>query len=190
MLQIISPHPAIPAVRGRPLPVGEVTKKKGQIMTHIYKTISMIVLMAALTACSNSEAPQDITEEIVAEEPTGMNAGSTEPVDMDYTRISFAKGAVSAQVPGNLAGFDDENEFVIDVAAGQVMSVKKAVDDEERISLAIINPLGENVTDMDAGCNGNKTVDITESGDYSIRVTQCMKADPWNNDYILDVTVK
>ena len=155
------------------------------------KYMMMTGLALVLTACSNTEYVADAPAETpAATENHGMNAGSTEPVDMDYTRIEFAKGAISAQVPGHLSGFDDENEFVIDVAAGQVMTVKKATDDEERISLAIISPLGENVTDMDAGCNGNKTTEITVSGDYSILVTQCMKADPWNNDYVLDVTVK
>lgn len=160
-------------------------------MTLTLKTTLATGLALMLTACSGNETPADSdAARIVDNEPTGMSAGVVEPADMDYTRITFAKGAVSAQVTGHLSGFEDENEFIIDVAAGQTMTVKKATDDAEYISLAIINPLGENVTDMDAGCNGNKTNAITVSGDHSIRVTQCMKADPWDNDYTLDVTVK
>ena len=163
---------------------------------HIY--ITGLALILAACSNGNSNTPDATTDapvesdaaRIVDNEPTGMSAGAVDAEDMDYTRITFEKGAVSAQVSGNLAGFDDENVFVIDVAEGQVMTVKKATDDAEFISLAIINPFGDNVTDMDAGCNGNKTNDITQSGDYSIVVTQCMKADPWNNDYKLDVTVK
>lgn len=155
----------------------------------MYKYVIAVTLALALAACSNQDVPETVIED-VAEENQGLNAGRTELVDMDYARIQFEAGAVSAQVPGNLAGFDDENEFVIDVAEGQVMSVRKSVKDKERISVQIISPIGENVTDMDAGCNGDKTVNIGMSGDYSILVTQCLKADPWNSDYVLDVTVR
>lgn len=168
------------------------------------KYVYITGLALILAACSNSsDTASDVTTEASAEtsvkteatrvvdnEPTGMNAGATEPVDMDYTRITFEKGAVSAQVDGKLTGFEDENEFVIDVAAGQTMTVKKATDDMEMITIQVMSPLGEQVADMQANCNGNHTIDLKTSGDYSIIVTQCMKADEWNNDYKLDVTVK
>lgn len=153
-------------------------------------------LALILAACSNNtdnaiDAPVETeATRIVDNEPTGMNAGATEPVDMDYTRITFDKGAVSAQVEGKLTGFEDENEFVIEVSAGQTMTVKKATDDMEMITIQVMSPLGEQVADMQANCNDNHTIDLKTSGDYSILVTQCMKADEWNNSYKLDVTVK
>ena len=75
------------------------------------KYIYITSLALILAACSNSsdsktDAPADTPSETAAEalpksviaevesEPTGMNAGATEPVDMDYTRITFEKGAV------------------------------------------------------------------------------------------------
>lgn len=154
------------------------------------KFVILTALALVFAACSNQDAAMESAQDTGVDGNRNLGASASEPVDRSYTRISFESGAVSAQVPGNLAGFDDENEYVIDVAKGQVMSIKKSVEDEDRISLQIFSPLGENITDMDAGCNGNKTVNIEMSGDYAILVTQCMKADPWNNDYILDVTVK
>lgn len=158
----------------------------------------LALLLAACSGGSDSDVsevapetpPATETVETVETEPTGMNAGEGEPVDMDYTRISFDKGAVSAQVNGVLKGFEDENEFVIDVAEGQVMTVKKVGNPEERISIWIKSPVGDDLVDRDLGCNGEASVTIPMSGDYSILVSQCMKADPWNNAYTLDVTVK
>jgi len=111
-------------------------------------------------------------------------------IDESVERIKFATGAVEVDIKGHLSGFGEEKEYVIAVNAGQTMTVKQLNVGDNRITLSILAPSGENVTDMDAGCNGNKTISPTVKGDYKIIVFECMKADEWAGHFTLNVDVK
>lgn len=136
-------------------------------MMKILTKIILVASTAILIACSDG-------------------GGTVESVD----RIQFETGGVEANITGQLAGFDEEKEYVIAVNAGQTMTVKQLDIGEKRITLSILAPNGENVTDMDAGCNGNKTITPTVKGDYKIIAFECMKADPWVGEFTLNVNVK
>ena len=110
--------------------------------------------------------------------------------DLSETHIAFEKGAIQANVIGELNGFDQELSYVIAVGHDQTMMIKQVDAGERRITLNIVAPNGEDVTDMDAGCNGNKTVSPTIKGDYKIKVFECMKADPWDGSFTLNVRVE
>lgn len=139
-------------------------------------TIAMaILLMGVGTSCS--KADQAEVEQV-------------QPQETSAQRISFQSGAVSANVIGTLEGFDGELSYMIKVNDGQTMSIEQIEAGEHRITLKIIDPSGEDVTDMDLGCNGSKTISPTVAGDYNIRVWECMKADPWSGEFTLEVTIK
>ena len=137
-------------------------------------TALLIVGTVGVTACSK---PEQAAPEVANSQDSAQ-------------RIVFQPGAVSANVIGKLDGFDQELSYVIQVNGGQTMSIKQVDAGEHRITLNIIDPTGEDVTDMDLGCNGSKTVTPTVAGDYNIRVNECMKADPWNGEFTLAITVK
>jgi hypothetical protein len=106
------------------------------------------------------------------------------------TRIKFAKRAISATVTGKLTGFDSEQRYVIAVGKGQTMTVEQLNPANQRTTLGITAPNGTDVSDMDLSCNNRKQVSPTSAGDYTISVSECMKADEWNGSYSLKVTVK
>jgi hypothetical protein len=43
---------------------------------------------------------------------------------------------------------------------------------------------------MDASCNNRKSITPTISGDYTLKVFQCKKADEWNGGFRFKITVK
>jgi hypothetical protein len=106
------------------------------------------------------------------------------------TRIKFARGAVSATVTGKLSGFDGEQNYVISVGKGQTMKVDQMNDGSHYTSVYLTAPNGEEVGDLAADCHNHRVIKPTATGDYTIRVVECMKADPWKGSYRLKVTVK
>ena len=105
-------------------------------------------------------------------------------------RIKFARGAVSATVTGKLSGFDDEKSYVLGVGKGQKLTVEQVNDDANYTTVGVVAPNGEEAGDMVANCNNHREIPKTSAGDYTIRVTECMKADPWKGSFKLKVTVK
>lgn len=106
------------------------------------------------------------------------------------TRIKFARGASSAIVMGNLSGFEDEKSYVLAVGKSQSMTVEQVNNDANYTTVGVIAPNGEEAGDMVANCNNHREIPKTSAGDYTIRVTECMKADPWKGSFKLKVTVK
>lgn len=101
-------------------------------------------------------------------------------------RIKFPKGATKVVVTGNLNGYKDKQVYLLKVRAGQTLKITSP----SSVTVYIENPAGEDVSDMDASCNKNKTVEQTEAGDYKITVTECMKADAWKGKFKLNISVK
>lgn len=108
------------------------------------------------------------------------------------TRVKFRKGTVSKIVSANLNGFKSTKVFVIRVRAGQTLKVEQIKSDSSThyVTVAIKSPSGEDVTDSDASCNNRKEVTPTESGDYVITVSECMKADEWRGSFRLKFWVE
>lgn len=104
--------------------------------------------------------------------------------------IKFAKGATSAIVTGKLSGFDDEKTYSIAVGKGQAMSVEQVNPGDKRTTIWLTDPKGGDASDADLSCNNKKQVSPTLAGTYTIKVSECMKADPWRGRYTLRVTVK
>lgn len=152
-----------------------VTEKKESHMRKLFIfTALLIVGTVGVTACSK---PEQAAPEVADSQDVSQ-------------RIVFQPGAVSANVTGKLDGFDQKLLYVIKVNGGQTMSIEQMNAGEHRITLGITDPTGADVTDMDLGCNGSKTITPTVAGDYNIRVDECMKADPWSGEFTLTVTVK
>lgn len=105
-------------------------------------------------------------------------------------RISFARGASSATVSGKFDGFEGEQSFVLKVGKGKTLSVDQVNDDAHYTTLAVIAPNGEEAGDLAADCHNHHKIKPTVAGDYTIRVTECRKADEWKGSYSLKVTVK
>ena len=104
--------------------------------------------------------------------------------------IKFARGASSALVKGTLSGFGSEQVYSIAVRQGQVMRVEQLNSGHQPTSLWLTDPQGEDASDADLSCNNKKRVSPTLAGTYIIRVSECMKADPWKGTYVLKITVK
>ncbi|MFI0399120.1 MAG: hypothetical protein ACH34X_08575 [Thiolinea sp.] len=111
------------------------------------------------------------------------NASKVEP-------IKFAKGATSATVTGKLSGFDDEKTYSIAVGKGQDISVEQVSPGDKRTTIWLTDPKGSDASDADLSCNNKKQVSPTLAGTYTIKVSECMKADPWKVTYTLKITVK
>lgn len=109
-----------------------------------------------------------------------------------YSRIKFAKGSATKTVYGTLNSYKDRKIFKIKVLAGQALSLEQIAGNEDFriITTFIKDPLGEDVTDMDASCNNRKEIAPTTAGDYTIEIVQCQKADEWKGEFKFRVTVK
>lgn len=109
-----------------------------------------------------------------------------------FTRIKFAKGAVSKVVSGTLNGFNDRKIFKIKVRAGQTLSFEQVAseNDQRPVTISLKDPSGEDATDMDASCNNRKAITPTIAGDYTLEVIECQKADEWNGGFRFRITVK
>ncbi len=106
-------------------------------------------------------------------------------------RIKFARGAYSTIVTGKLRDFDSEQNYVIEVGKGQTIAVEQLRDESDgMVSVYLTDPTGGDANDLDLSCHSNAEVSPTLAGDYSIKVVECMKADPWKGSYSLKVTVK
>ncbi len=104
------------------------------------------------------------------------------------TRIKFAPGKTSAVVTGTLNGYKSKRIYVIHVRAGQKMTTENV--GSHYITLAIEGPPGSNYEqDMAADCHSTNEIDPTAAGDYTITVTECLKADRWKGTFKLKVAV-
>lgn len=101
-------------------------------------------------------------------------------------RIYFKKGATKAVVTGMMNGYKSKDTYVLKVREGQTLKV----DSNRSVTLAVVDPSGEDVMDRDLSCNGRAEISPTVAGDYKIIVVECMKADPWRGSYKLNVSVK
>ena len=105
------------------------------------------------------------------------------------TRIKFAPGKKSAVVTGTLSSFKSMRTFVIRVRSGQAMTTENV--GSHHITLAIEGPPGSNYEqDMAADCHSTNEINPTAAGDYTITVTECMKADRWRGRFRLRVSVR
>ena len=104
--------------------------------------------------------------------------------------IKFAKGASSITVTGKLSGFNEEKTYSIVVGKGQSMTVEQVNPGERRTTIWLTDPKGGDASDADLSCNNKKQVKPTLAGTYLIKVSECMKADPWKGSYTLKITVK
>lgn len=114
----------------------------------------------------------------------------TAPKASKSTRIKFAKGAVSATVSGTLNNFDSEQVYVIAVNKGQTLTVEQTNQNAHYTSIYLTDPQGEDAGDLAADCHNRRKIEPTLAGDYTIRVVECLKADPWKGKYSIKVTVK
>ncbi len=108
-------------------------------------------------------------------------------------RVKFAKGATKAIATGSLTGYKSKAViFLIRVKAGQTLSVEQLMSNNSTnyTTFSITSPLGEDVSDAEANCNNNKTIENTVEGDYRIEVTECAKADAWSGSFKIKFTVK
>lgn len=101
-------------------------------------------------------------------------------------RIKFAKGATETIVSGQLSDFKDSQVYLINLNAGQTFTIEDAGNNP--VTISVSDPNGKNVDDYDASCHGNFTLPKTKKGDYRIKVTECMKADPWKGTFKIKVS--
>lgn len=105
------------------------------------------------------------------------------------TRINFARGAKSAVVTGTLNGYKSHKTFVIRVRKGQTLTTENV--GKNYITIGVEAPPGSSYEqDMAADCHSNNEVTPTAAGDYTITVSECMKADRWRGTFKMRVKVK
>jgi len=105
------------------------------------------------------------------------------------SRISFARGATSAVVTGNLNGYRQTKTYRIRVRPGQTLSTEQ-VGGRRDITIYIKSPAGEDIGDSDASCNNRREITPTTAGDYTIYVVECRKVDAWQGQFKFRVTVR
>jgi hypothetical protein len=105
------------------------------------------------------------------------------------TRVTFARGATSKIVAGQMSGFRSERVYLIRVRPGQTLRVAQ-IDRSKPVTVTIEDPNGEDVSDMDASCNNRKSVSPTIRGDYRVTVVECRKADAWRGTYRIRFSVR
>ncbi len=101
-------------------------------------------------------------------------------------RVKFRKGATTATVTGYLNNYKSSKSFVVRLRAGQTLKVSS----NQRVTLAIADPSDADVMDRDASCNSRGEVSPTVAGDYTIFVSECLKADEWKGPFKLKITAK
>lgn len=104
------------------------------------------------------------------------------------TRIKFARGGVTATASGRLTGFKSARVYIIRVREGQTLATKQVSG--RPISIFITGPDGQEAGDLDASCHSNREITPTIAGDYTLRVVECEKADPWSGTFRFRVTVR
>ena len=105
------------------------------------------------------------------------------------TRVTFARGATTKVVTGQMSGFKSERVYLIRVRQGQTLKVEQ-MGRSNPVSIYIEDPSGEDATDMDLSCHSTHRISPTARGDYRITVTECKKADPWRGAYRIRFTVR
>jgi hypothetical protein len=101
-------------------------------------------------------------------------------------RIKFPKRATKVNVSANLNGYNDSQNFVIKLLAGQTIKLNT----NKPVTLSITDPNGNDVSDMDSSCNSQKTIENTISGDYKIKAVEYLQANAWKGIFKLTVDVK
>lgn len=104
--------------------------------------------------------------------------------DIPERRIRFKRGATVARVTGHLKGINDEALFVLRARKGQHMRVE--ITGQGATRGFITSPSGE-----ENGAPGGVVFDedLTETGDYHIRVTESQMAEEWKGTFTLKVTI-
>ena len=105
------------------------------------------------------------------------------------TRITFKRGATSAEVTGTLSGYGSSKTYVIRVRGGQILTTRST--GKNPVTLEITAPPGSTYEpDLAADCHDRHEISPTAAGDYRIRVTECQKADPWRGSFRFRVSVR
>lgn len=73
---------------------------------------------------------------------------------------------------------------------GQNLRVEQLGGGNRKVTIMIANQAGEDFSDMDASCNNNKYIELTDDETYIITVTTCGKVDPWRGSFKLKVTAE
>src|SRR5713226_2351937 len=100
------------------------------------------------------------------------------------TRVYFARGATRATVRGYLSGIHDEADFVLRAKAGQHMRVE--IRGRGATRGVVTSPSGQI-----EGQPGGVIFDgiLPDTGDYGIRVTESMMANPWRGSFTVIIDV-
>lgn len=104
-------------------------------------------------------------------------------------RIRFARSTTSAMVTGVLRGYEAEKLYVLRVKDGQTLYVDQVVNDTKLVTVTIVDPNGQPISDQDASCNNHKKIFPTVAGDYKVQVVECRKTDAWQGKFHLKVEV-
>ena len=102
------------------------------------------------------------------------------------TRVNFAPGATSKTMTGQMNGLQSTRVYIIRVKRGQTMAIEQVGGGSHSITISeILDPAGNDVSDMDASCNNRMEISPTKSGDYRVTVQECTKVDEWRGTYKL-----
>lgn len=104
--------------------------------------------------------------------------------------IKFKHGAESAIVTGSFPNSDSKRVYSIKVKRGQNLRVEQYGGGNRKVTIMITNQDGEDFSDMDASCNNNKYIELTDDETYIITVATCGKVDPWRGAFKLKVTAE
>ena len=102
-------------------------------------------------------------------------------------RIKFARNAVSATISSTLQNHKSKKTYVIKLKQGQTLDIR-SVTGSKPITISVTDPKGKNIDDWGADCH-SRHQSVTElAGDYTIAVTECLKADAWKGKFTMNVT--
>lgn len=100
-------------------------------------------------------------------------------------RIRFKTGATAARVKGSLKGINDEALFVLHARSGQHMRVN--ISGAGATRGVVTFPSGK----QDGQPGGTIFDDqLTETGDYRIRVTESSMGEVWRGSFVLEVEIR
>lgn len=107
-------------------------------------------------------------------------------------RIRFRKGTYGKNVSGYLNSYSASKTYVLWASQGQTFKIRQLINNSSTklITLSIESPSGEDISDNDASCNNRKEFVLPETGDYKIKVVECMKVDEWRGKFRFNVTIK
>lgn len=100
-------------------------------------------------------------------------------------------GTTEVMVGGELQSYESETVIRVYVPADQGLAVEQVIaeDDFRMVTLHLLDPDGNDVSDMAASCNRKQSIPKTVAGDYAVKVTACGKVDPWSGPFDLRVRV-